>query len=68
MFRSYPHSHYNPTSAASATMSLREQLAKGTADYLNAKDIRGGSPATSLVADLSQNFRLDSDARFVAVI
>ncbi|KAF4983765.1 hypothetical protein FZEAL_888 [Fusarium zealandicum] len=56
------HSYYAPSSATSATMSLREQLHKSTADYFNVKDVRGSSPAASLAADLSQNFRLDSDS------
>ncbi|KAH7328627.1 hypothetical protein B0I35DRAFT_473310 [Stachybotrys elegans] len=59
IFRPRPH-HY--ASATSAAMSLREQLHKGTNDYFNAKDLRGSSPAASLAADISQNFRLDSDA------
>ncbi|RFU75087.1 m-phase inducer phosphatase [Trichoderma arundinaceum] len=54
-------SHYSST-AASATLSLREQLHKGTGDYLNVKEVRGSSPAASLAADLSQNFRLDNEA------
>ncbi|KAF4989701.1 hypothetical protein FDECE_14616 [Fusarium decemcellulare] len=50
------------SATTSATMSLREQLHKSTADYFNVKDVRGSSPAASLAADLSQNFRLDSDS------
>lgn len=62
MFRS---SHFASTAVGAATLSLREQLHKSTADYFNVKDVRGSSPAASLAADLSQNFRLDSDSRFV---
>ncbi|KAM0535976.1 hypothetical protein ACHAQF_005377 [Verticillium nonalfalfae] len=49
------------TSGASS-MSLRERLHKPNPDYFNVKDVRGSSPAASLAADLSQNFRLDADA------
>ncbi|KAI8718905.1 M-phase inducer phosphatase [Fusarium sp. LHS14.1] len=59
VFRGHP--HYSTASVTSATMSLREQLHK-TADYFNVKDVRGSSPAASLAADLSQNFRLDNDS------
>ncbi|EEU48567.1 uncharacterized protein NECHADRAFT_74837 [Fusarium vanettenii 77-13-4] len=65
VFRGHP--HYSTASVTSATMSLREQLHK-TADYFNVKDVRGSSPAASLAADLSQNFRLDNDSRFVASV
>lgn len=65
VFRGHP--HYSTASVTSATMSLREQLHK-TADYFNVKDVRGSSPAASLAADLSQNFRLDNDSRFVAPV
>lgn len=43
-------------------MGLREQLHKNT-DILSIKDVRGSSPAASLAADLSQNFRLDNELR-----
>ncbi|SPN96824.1 related to protein-tyrosine-phosphatase [Cephalotrichum gorgonifer] len=43
-------------------MGLRERLHKPTPDYLNFKNVRGSSPAASLAADLSQNFRLDNDS------
>jgi M-phase inducer tyrosine phosphatase len=64
IFRSHPHAHFT-SAATSASLSLREQLHKSTADYFNAKDVRGSSPAASLAADISQNFRLDSDGRLV---
>ncbi|KAM0478536.1 hypothetical protein ACHAPX_005125 [Trichoderma viride] len=54
-------SHYASNSAPGA-MSLREQLHKGTGDFLGVKEVRGSSPAVSLAADLSQNFRLDNEA------
>ncbi|KAL6855834.1 Rhodanese-like protein [Trichoderma novae-zelandiae] len=48
--------------AASASLSLREQLHKGTGDLFDIKGVRGSSPAASLAADLSQNFRIDNEA------
>jgi M-phase inducer tyrosine phosphatase len=66
VFRGHP--HYATSSVTSASMSLREQMHKhSNGDYFNVKDVRGSSPAASLAADLSQNFRLDSDSRFVVV-
>ncbi|KAM3509023.1 hypothetical protein MY10362_000812 [Beauveria mimosiformis] len=59
IFRSH-HSFVGPV--ASAALSLREQLQRGTSDYFGSNDLRGSSPAASLAADLSQNFRLDSEA------
>lgn len=64
IFRSHHH-FTGPTSGS--TISLREQLHKSNSDYFSAKDSRGSSPAASLAADLSQNFRLDNEARFVLV-
>ncbi|PHH88064.1 hypothetical protein CDD83_8049 [Cordyceps sp. RAO-2017] len=49
-------------SAVAGSFSLREQLHKSGSDYFNVKEVRGSSPAASLAADLSQNFRLDNDA------
>ncbi len=60
IFRSH-HSFTGPV--ASAAFSLREQLQRGTSDYFSSNEPRGSSPAASLAADLSQNFRLDSEAR-----
>ncbi|PFH57093.1 hypothetical protein XA68_15520 [Ophiocordyceps unilateralis] len=54
VFRPGPHSRYSP--------ALREQLHRGGPDYFSLKEVRGSSPAASLAADLSQNFRLDNDA------
>jgi M-phase inducer tyrosine phosphatase len=64
LFSARSHGHYssNPVSISSGNMSLREQMHKGSADYFNVKDVRGSSPAASLAADLSQNFRIDSEA------
>jgi M-phase inducer tyrosine phosphatase len=50
----------------SGNISLREQLHKNTADYFTVKEVRGSSPAASLAADLSQNFRIDNEARLVS--
>ncbi|KAJ6788022.1 hypothetical protein PWT90_01134 [Aphanocladium album] len=58
IFRSH-HSFTGPV--ASAALSLREQLQRGTSDYFSSEP-RGSSPAASLAADLSQNFRLDNEA------
>lgn len=55
----------NQSSMGNAAISLREQLHKHSADYFNVKDLRGSSPAASLAADLSQNFRIDNEARLV---
>ncbi|KAI1383581.1 uncharacterized protein F4822DRAFT_81990 [Hypoxylon trugodes] len=42
-------------------MGIREQLQRSRPDYFNIKSVRGSSPAASLAADLSQNFRIDSE-------
>jgi hypothetical protein len=44
-------------------LDLRDRLQKPKMDYFGVQTVRGSSPAASLAADLSQNFRLDSDAR-----
>lgn len=62
IFRPRPHSLYS--SGSGSSFGLREQLHR-SGDYFNVKDVRGSSPAASLAADLSQNFRIDNDARFV---
>jgi M-phase inducer tyrosine phosphatase len=67
MFRSHPHSHFSTTSSAAGSLGLREQLHKSTGDYFGATETRGSSPAASLAADLSQNFRIDSAARSVSL-
>ncbi|OLN97123.1 M-phase inducer phosphatase [Colletotrichum chlorophyti] len=56
LFRPRPHTF----TAGANPLSLREQLQR-TSDYFNA-DINGSSPAASLAADLSQNFRLDTES------
>ncbi|OAA33146.1 M-phase inducer phosphatase [Moelleriella libera RCEF 2490] len=62
LLRSRQHSHYSSASSSLSSVSLREQLHKNSADYFSVKEVRGSSPAASLAADLSQNFRLDSEA------
>ncbi|KAG5982318.1 hypothetical protein E4U55_002066 [Claviceps digitariae] len=62
LFRPRPHSHYSTSSSTMTSVSLREQIHKNTADYFSIKEVRGSSPAASLAADLSQNFRLDNEA------
>ncbi|KND95222.1 M-phase inducer phosphatase [Tolypocladium ophioglossoides CBS 100239] len=59
IFRPRPHSLYS--SGSGSSFGLREQLHR-SGDYFNVKDVRGSSPAASLAADLSQNFRIDNDA------
>jgi M-phase inducer tyrosine phosphatase len=67
IFRSHSHAHF-PAPSSNGALSLREQLHKNPGDYFNVKDLQGSSPAASLAADLSQNFRLDNEARYVAII
>ncbi|OTB06596.1 hypothetical protein M426DRAFT_104706 [Hypoxylon sp. CI-4A] len=45
----------------SGSFNIREQLQRNKPDYFNLKTVRGSSPAASLAADLSQNFRIDSE-------
>ncbi|KAI0148210.1 Rhodanese-like protein [Hypoxylon sp. NC0597] len=49
----------NPFGAGN--VGIREQLQRTRPDYFNFGSVRGSSPAASLAADLSQNFRLDSE-------
>ncbi|KAK3941107.1 hypothetical protein QBC46DRAFT_110157 [Diplogelasinospora grovesii] len=53
-----PHSHLG---AGSLRFNLRDQFSFQRPDpgYFNMKDVRGSSPAASLAADLSQNFKLN---------
>lgn len=51
------------TFAGAVPISLREHLHRPD-NYFNVKDVHGSSPAASLAADLSQNFRLDTEARY----
>lgn len=49
---------------ASGNVGIREQLQRTRPDYFNFGAVRGSSPGASLAADLSQNFRLDSEDRY----
>ena len=46
----------------SSTFNIRDQLQRTKPDYFN---MRGSSPSASLAADLSQNFRIDNESRYV---
>ena len=61
MFRSHPHAHFPTGHGGISSRALRERLQQ--TDYFNVKDLQGSSPAASLAADLSQNFRIDNDVR-----
>ena len=66
MFTSHPHAQLtagNPF--GSGTLNIREQLQRTRPDYFNMKSIQGSSPAASLAADLSQNFRIDNEGRYL---
>jgi M-phase inducer tyrosine phosphatase len=63
LFRSHPHAHFSGAAGGIGSRALRERLQK--TDYFNVKEFQASSPAASLAADLSQNFRLDNEARFV---
>ncbi|KAI2776159.1 Rhodanese-like protein [Daldinia loculata] len=54
--------HYLPSRNpfGSGNIAIREQLHRSNPDYFNST-VRGSSPAASLAADLSQNFRIDSE-------
>ncbi|CAN8099171.1 unnamed protein product [Discula destructiva] len=46
-----------------SNMLFRDRIMpKSRPDYFNVKGVHGSSPTASLVADLSQNFRIDSEA------
>ncbi|OTA63113.1 Rhodanese-like protein [Hypoxylon sp. EC38] len=45
----------------SGNIGIREQLQRTRPDCFNFGTVRGSSPGASLAADLSQNFRLDSE-------
>lgn len=45
-------------------MLFRDRVKPKTrTEYFNVKGVHGSSPTASLVADLSQNFRIDNEAR-----
>lgn len=60
------HAHLSASKAfGSGTFNIREQLQRAKPGYFDLKSVRGSSPTASLAADLSQNFRIDNEARFV---
>ncbi|KAF4123931.1 hypothetical protein GMORB2_5647 [Geosmithia morbida] len=60
LFRSHPHSHYATSTDNFGNRALRQRLQ--ATDYFSTKDSQTSSPAASLAADLSQNFRIDNEA------
>lgn len=65
-FRSKSQTPFNRERRSSAAL-FRDRLvpkAKGK-DYFNVKRVIGSTPSGSLAADLSQNFRIDNEARQV---
>lgn len=62
MFRSHSHAAYNGESRGSGILFRDRIKPKNRPDYFN---VKGSSPTASLAADLSQNFRLDNEARCV---
>lgn len=60
MFRS--HAAFNGESIGSNMLFRDRIMPKNKPDYFNAKGVHGSSPTASLVADLSQNFRIDNEA------
>ncbi|KAI2619263.1 hypothetical protein GGR54DRAFT_136382 [Hypoxylon sp. NC1633] len=58
-----PVHHYLPTQNpfVSGNLSIHDQLERSRPGYFDLHHIRGSSPGASLAADLSQNFRLDSE-------
>ena len=65
LFRPLAQAHFIGGGAGSGALSLRGHLhkPKPVGDFFGGADLRGSSPAASLAADLSQNFRLDSESR-----
>ncbi|KAK8088179.1 hypothetical protein PG997_003140 [Apiospora hydei] len=56
------HSHYsNSNPFGSGTLNIRDHLQRSKPDYFSLKSVRGSSPTASLAADLSQNFRIDTE-------
>lgn len=47
-------------------MLFRDRLMpKSKPDFFHVKGVNGSSPTASLAADLSQNFRIDNEARYI---
>lgn len=64
MFRSNGHAAFKGEPRGSGTL-FRDRLMPKGKDYFNVKGVNGSSPTASLAADLSQNFRIDNEARQV---
>ncbi|KAI1409022.1 Rhodanese-like protein [Hypoxylon sp. FL1857] len=57
-----PHHYFSSRNPfGSGNIGIREQLQRTKPDYFNFGSVRGSSPAASLAADLSQNFRIDGE-------
>lgn len=62
MFR--PHgSAFGGESRGSGMLFRDRIMPKSKPDYFTVKGVHGSSPTASLAADLSQNFRIDNEAR-----
>lgn len=63
MFR--PHGAVFNGEPRGSSMLFRDRIMpKSKPDYFNVKGVNGSSPTASLAADLSQNFRIDNEARY----
>ncbi|KAK0657083.1 hypothetical protein B0T16DRAFT_51455 [Cercophora newfieldiana] len=54
--------HLGPSAFGAGSLNLRDQFnfqRSNNVEYFNVKTVRGSSPAASLAADLSQNFKLN---------
>jgi len=62
--------HLAPSAFRAGSLNLRDQFnfhQRSNVDYFNVGAVRGSSPAASLAADLSVNFKLN-DARLVSLV
>ncbi|KAK7965169.1 rhodanese-like domain-containing protein [Apiospora saccharicola] len=55
------HSHYSNSNPFGSALNIRDHLQRSKPDYFSLKNARGSSPTASLAADLSQNFRIDTE-------
>lgn len=62
MFRSRGHAVFNGESRGSGILFRDRIMPKTKPDYFN---VKGSSPTASLAADLSQNFRIDNESRYL---
>lgn len=63
-FRSKRHGALNGEPRGSGAL-FRDRLVPKGKDYFNVETVNGSTPSASLAADLSQNFRIDNEARQV---